>query len=217
MQTRQSSERMVGQRLRQARRVRGLSQKELSGRLKIHRNSLARYERGERGIEVELLERMATELSVSLHWLVTGEGEMDAAPRVLSSEHVPVEFVPVLGSVPAGFPRYSSEVILKYLPMSASIARHPRVFALIVHGDSMHPRLSDGDYVIVYPDPSPPNRAIVVALIDGETTIKELKITSQGDRAVYVLVPANPDYPPHLLGERDRIIGRVVAVQKMLE
>jgi len=207
---------MVGRRLRQARRARGLNQEELSRRLRIHRNSLARYERGERGIEVELLERIAAELDVSVHWLVTGEGEMQAVPHA-PTERAPVEFVPVLGSVPAGFPRYSSEVVLKYLPVSAAIARHPQVFALIVHGDSMHPRLSDGDYVIVYPDPSPPNRAIVVALLDGETTIKELQITRQGRKTLHLLVPANPDYAPHVLGEGDRIIGRVVAVQKMLE
>lgn len=217
MKAEQTSDKLVGQRVRAARRARGLNQEELSRRLGIHRNSLVRYERGERGIDVELLVRIARELEISLHWLVTGEGEMDEAPQVPESERLPVRWIPVLGQVPAGFPSYTAEVILEYLPVPAATARHPQTFALVVQGDSMGPRLADGDRVIVCPDPSPPNRAIVVAIVDGETTIKELKITRQGRKSVHILVPANPDYPPHVLTEQDRIIGRVVAVQKMLE
>lgn len=213
----QTSDKMVGQRIRAARRARERNQKELSARLGIHRNSLVRYERGERGIDVELLVRIARELGVSLHWLVTGEGEMERTPEVPESDRLPVRWIPVLGQVPAGFPHYTAEVILEYLPVPAATARHPQTFALIIHGDSMEPRLAEGDRVIVCPDPSPPNRAVVVALIDGETTIKELKITQQGEKIVHILVPANHDYPPHVLTEGDRIIGRVVAVQKMLE
>ncbi|MBN2381195.1 LexA family transcriptional regulator [candidate division WOR-3 bacterium] len=213
----QSSDELVGQRIRAARRERGLNQDELSLKLGIHRNSLVRYERGERRIDVNLLYRIAEALEVSLHWLVTGEGEMEKLPDVPDSERLPVRWIPVLGSVPAGFPRYSNEVVLEYMPVQEASARHIQTFALIVHGDSMEPRLSEGDRVIVCPDPSPPNRAIVVALIDGETTIKELKINNQKDVSVHILVPANPNYPPHILGGSDRIIGRVVAVQKMLE
>jgi repressor LexA len=217
MKAEQTSDRLVGQRVRAARRARGLNQEELSGRLGIHRNSLVRYERGERGIEVELLVRIARELEISLHWLVTGEGEMEEAPQVPESERLPVRWIPVLGQVPAGFPTYTAEVVLEYLPVPAATARHPQTFALIVRGDSMAPRLAEGDRVIVCPDPSPASRAIVVAIVDGDTTIKELKITHQGRKSVHILVPANPEYPPHVLTLEDRIIGRVVAVQKMLE
>ncbi|MBD3287042.1 helix-turn-helix domain-containing protein [candidate division WOR-3 bacterium] len=208
---------LIGQRIRAARKERGLNQEELSLRLGIHRNSLVRYERGERGIDVDLLTRLADALEVSFHWLVTGEGEMERLPDIPESERERVRWIPLLGSVPAGFPRYSSEVVLEYMPVHAASARHPQTFALIVQGDSMEPRLSEGDRVIVQPDPSPPNRAIVVALIDGETTIKELKVTVQGQLSTHILVPVNGDYPPHILGAGDRIIGRVVAVQKMLE
>jgi len=207
----------LGQRIRTARRERGLNQDELSRSLEIHRNSLVRYERGERGIDVDLLVKIADALQVSFHWLVTGEGEMARLPDVPESERLPVRWIPVLGSVPAGFPRYTTEIVLEYMPVQTASARHPQTFALIVQGDSMEPRLSEGDRVIVFPDPSPPNRAIVVALIDGETTIKELKIIARDARSVHILVPANPEYPPHVMGETDRIIGRVIAVQKMLE
>lgn len=213
----QSKDKFVGQRVRLARRDKNLNQEELAERIGIHRNSLVRYERGERGIDVALLVRISEVLGVSLHWLVTGEGEMHAYPDVPESEKLPVRFIPVLGHVPAGFPRYTPEVVLEYLPVPATTARHPQTFALVVHGDSMEPRLTEGDRIIVCPDPSPPNRALVVVLIDGETTVKEFKIARQGRNTVHLLVPANPEYQPQVLGERDRIIGRVIAVQKMLE
>jgi len=211
------ADKLVGQRIRQARRARELNQEQLSVRLGIHRNSLVRYERGERGIDVELLLKIARDLKISLHWLVTGEGNMDALPDVPESERLPVRWIPVLGEVPAGFPRYTEELVLEHLPVPAATARHPQTFALIVHGDSMEPRLSEGDRVIVCPDPAPANRAIVVALIDGETTIKELKITNRADKQIHILSPANPDYSPHILAGDDRIIGRIVAVQKILD
>jgi repressor LexA len=217
MFTDQNSDKIVGQRIREARKARSLNQQELSDMLKIHRNSLVRYERGERSVDVELLVRIAKVLGISLQWLLTGEGEMQATPDVPESEKLPVRFIPVLGQVPAGFPRYTPEVVLEYLPVPSTTAKHPQTFALIVQGDSMEPRLSQGDRVIVCPDITPQNRAIVVALVDGETTIKELKITKQGNREIYMLVPANPDYSPYVLGLHDRIIGRIVAVQKMLE
>jgi repressor LexA len=217
MRREQTSDKLVGQRIRTARRAHKLNQEELSARLGVHRNSLVRYERGERGIDVELLVKIASELKVGLHGLVTGEGEMTQPPDVPEADRLPVRWIPVLGQVPAGFPQYTNEVVLGHLPVPAATAKHPQTFALIVHGDSMEPRLSDGDRVIICPDTEPANRAIVVALIDGETTIKELKITSQGRKNIHILTPANSEYPPHVMGEPDRIIGRVVAVQKMLE
>lgn len=62
------------QRLREARKARGMTQAELARTLEIHEVELARYERGRFKPRQERAERLAQALSVSPAWLVFGEG-----------------------------------------------------------------------------------------------------------------------------------------------
>lgn len=64
----------LGDRLRL---VRGqLSQDEFATRFGVHKNTIGKYERGERHPDSEYLLAIRTKFSVDLDWLVTGEGEM---------------------------------------------------------------------------------------------------------------------------------------------
>jgi len=64
----------LGERLRQVRSQ--LSQDEFATRLGVHKNTIGKYERGERQPEAEILSRLRSELGVDVNWLLTGEGEM---------------------------------------------------------------------------------------------------------------------------------------------
>jgi len=59
-----------GQKLRQLRTARGLSQEELAFRARLHRTYVSSAERGERNVSLVNLERLASALSVSLRDLV---------------------------------------------------------------------------------------------------------------------------------------------------
>jgi len=59
------------------RMVRGaLSQEEFAAQLAVHKNTIGKYERGERQPEAEVLARLRSELGVDVNWLLTGEGAM---------------------------------------------------------------------------------------------------------------------------------------------
>jgi repressor LexA len=120
--------------------------------------------------------------------------------------------IPVLGKVAAGLPLLAEENRESTMVVDPSMARGGRsLFALIVKGDSMvNAHILPGDKVIVQQTSHASPGEIVVAMIEGEATVKTFRKNS----SKVVLEPANPKYQPIVVGpEKDfRIIGKVVGV-----
>ena len=120
--------------------------------------------------------------------------------------------IPVLGKVAAGLPLLAEENREGNLVVDPSLARGGRnLFALTVRGDSMvNAHILPGDKVIVQQTTHASPGEIVVALVEGEATVKTFR--KPGSKVV--LEPANPKYSPIVVGEdKDfRIIGKVVGV-----
>jgi len=121
--------------------------------------------------------------------------------------------VPVVGSVAAGYPILADENIIDTLMVESSIANKDRCFALTVEGRSMTKAgIHDGDLVIVRQQPLAETGDIVVALVDGEATVKRLFISEQ----TIELRPENSRHKPIAVGpDVDlRILGKVVGVRR---
>ncbi len=120
-------------------------------------------------------------------------------------------YLPLVGEVPAGPLRYASEEVEEWLPVPARWGGRGR-FLLRVKGDSMvGDGIKDGDLVVVDPSPEAEDGEVVVALVDGEATVKRFR---RRGRAVE-LVPSNPAYPVLRVerGEAEvRLAGKVVAL-----
>lgn len=63
----------VGERMRQQRKIKGLTQKELAEKVNLSTMSIRRYEGGERIITEDILQRIAENLGCDLYWLLWGE------------------------------------------------------------------------------------------------------------------------------------------------
>lgn len=118
--------------------------------------------------------------------------------------------IPLLGRVPAGRPILAEENIEEMLDLSIDYFRaRDKVFALRVTGDSMEGAgILDGDLVIVKKQPSAVNRDVVVALVNGEATVKRY-VEKSGRK---ILMPENPNYEPIPLGAQSSLIGKVIGV-----
>jgi repressor LexA len=104
--------------------------------------------------------------------------------------------VPVLGRVPAGPPREAVEEAGEELLLDPLLAGGEEVYALRVKGDSMTGAgIRDGDYVLVRPQEGAEDGEIVVAVVEGEATIKRLRRAEGGIR----LDAENPAFPPLFL------------------
>jgi repressor LexA len=125
----------------------------------------------------------------------------------------PLATVPLLGRVAAGLPVLSPENHEGELAVDISLfsLRSPHnLFALKVKGESMiDAHIVDGDTVIVRVQSTAQSGDIVVALVNGEATVKRLFVEKSRVR----LQPENSSMKPLILDRGDfRIIGRVVGV-----
>ena len=116
--------------------------------------------------------------------------------------------LPALGLVPAGRPNEAMQVNEDGWDLPVELVGNGELFLLRVHGDSMiDAAIVDGDWVAVRQQQDAENGEIVVAMIDGDATVKTLR---RADGRVS-LIPQNPVYPP-IPAERAEIRGKVVAV-----
>ena len=112
--------------------------------------------------------------------------------------------------VPAGFPSPADDHMEDAIDLNEHLVQHPAAtFFVRVHGDSMTGAgIHDGDLLVIDRALEPKPGTIVVAVINGELTVKRLKI--EGERIW--LMPENPAYPPLEVSEgMDLVIWGVVA------
>lgn len=121
--------------------------------------------------------------------------------------------IPVLGSVAAGTPIFAEENYIGSEEISEELASTGEFFGLRIHGDSMSPRISDGDIVIVRQQDDAESGDIVIVLINGDSaTCKKLMKYTDG----ISLLSFNPAYEPMTFTNKEiedkpvRIIGKVV-------
>jgi repressor LexA len=131
----------------------------------------------------------------------------------LPNQEPGIREVPVLGRIAAGAPLLSEENREGSLPLSAAWlgGRGDEVFGLRVRGESMvQAHIVEGDLVLVRRQDHAEPGEIVVALVDGEATVKRL--LRDGDAVV--LKPEHPTMAPIVVTpEQDlRILGKVVGV-----
>ena len=128
----------------------------------------------------------------------------------------PNTVIPVLGKVVAGIPLDAIEDIIDYEEIPLSMAKSGEFFALQIKGDSMEPKFSEGDVVIVRKQDDVDSGSIAIILVNGnEATIKRVKKFDGGIN----LVPTNPAYDVLTYTNEQienlpvRIIGKVVELR----
>ncbi len=127
--------------------------------------------------------------------------------------------VPVLGRISAGAPLLSEEHVDRMIQIDPKTlpARigGQKLFALEVQGESMRDLgILDGDVIIARQSQEASIGDIVVAMVDGETTVKSLYLKGRQ----WELRPANPEYKSRYVPlDRLSVQGVVVALQRVFK
>lgn len=103
-------------------------------------------------------------------------------------------WLPLVGDcVHAGFPSPAEDFAAKRIDLTAELITHPQATFLVrVSGDSMiEAGISDGDVLVVDRALKPEHGNVVVAVVDGEFTVKSL----HQRYGKFKLRAANPTYP----------------------
>lgn len=119
--------------------------------------------------------------------------------------------LPMYSSVSAGPATAEEEILLDHVDLNDYLIQKPDSTVLIgVRGDSMiDSGIHEGDKVIVDKNAKPQIGNIVVAIVDGDYTVKHLDSTKSGK---LFLQPANSNYQPIVPQNELVIFGKVVGV-----
>ena len=149
-------------------------------------------------------------------WRLADKGYIDKmnlktrAMKLTTSE--PTISVPIVGKVAAGEPILATQNIEDYFAIGESFfsknALQNDNFILKVQGESMiQAGINDGDYIIVSKQSTARNGQIVVAMIDGNATVK----TFYREKDYIRLQPENDTMEPIIVKSAD-IVGKVVGL-----
>ncbi|MBT1075876.1 transcriptional repressor LexA [Geobacter grbiciae] len=135
---------------------------------------------------------------------------------ILAGRTAQTASIPVAGVVRAGLPQPSIEDIEDRLALDCSLVKGGTFF-LRVRGDSMaNAAIMDGDLALVRPQATSENRDIVVAMVDGEATLKRFY---RGEDHI-CLQPENTAMEPIIVrnGEGEvAIVGKAVGICRPLD
>lgn len=203
----------TGERIKEARKMRGMTQTELAEKIGMKFSAIHKYENGlVVNLKRETIAALANALEVSPAWLMC----MDDTPS-LPSNIIPMPVmrkVPLVGSIACGTPILAEE----NLDGDVEAPDHVRAdFALRCKGDSMiNARIFDGDIVYIRQQESVEHGEIAAVLIGDEATLKRVYMY---DNCIS-LEAENPQYKPMVYRGEEmnniRILGKAVAFTSMI-
>ena len=198
--------------LKQCRKKQGVSQAELAAKLGVTQQAVGKWESGKSSPDPSTVARIAELLNTTADYLL-------GLYRPVSSTSAPEErffgsysesLIPVIGTVKAGYGALAFEE--DYGQEYARVKDPANYFYLVVRGDSMEPRIQDGDLALVHRQDTLENGDLGVLIYgdEGEGTLK--RYIQRGN--CVVLQPFNPAYNELVIKGEDlnrlHIAGRVV-------
>lgn len=202
----------MNEKIRYLRKLNGLTLEDVGSAVGVGKSTVRKWENGD--IENMRRDKIAS-LAAALHttpaYLMGWEEDESTATSSPNAVKIPV-----LGKVAAGIPISAVENIIDYEEIPSSLAASGEFVALQIKGQSMEPRIYEGDIVIVRVQPTAETGDLAVVIVNGdEATVKKIKILPEG----ILLQPFNPTYQPFFYSKTDienkpvRIFGKVVELR----
>ncbi len=197
----------IGKKIKEKRKAIGMTQEELAAKLGYkNKSSIAKIETGTNDIVQSKVVAFAKVLDTTVAYLMG----WDNSPAKKGVR------INVLGRVAAGIPIDAIEDIIDTEEISKELAQTGEFFGLQIYGNSMEPRICDGDVVIVRQQNDAESGDIVIATVNGdEATCKRLRKYRDGIE----LVSNNPSYDPMFFSNKEilskpvKIIGKVIELR----
>lgn len=196
------------QRLRAGLDARQMTQAELSSRSKISKSSISHYLKGDWEGKQDAVYSIAQVLNVSEAWLMGYDVPMHAEHATPSQpaqkatippgfEPMPeMDMVPLVGRIACGTPITAEQNVERIVCVPS---KWRSTFTLTCKGDSMEPRIHDGDLVAIRKQPEVENGEIAAVRIGEEATLKHVYLHEN----FIELRPENPAFNSIILSRED--------------
>lgn len=199
---------MFAKRLNEMLEKRHMSAADLARIINVSEASISQYRKGLYEPKQRRLDAIAKALHTTPSYLMGMDGEPTDKKKGVK--------IAVLGKVAAGIPIEAIEDILDYEEITEEMARTGEFFALQIKGDSMSPRILDGDVVIVRKQSYCESGKTAIVMVNGEDAT--CKRVLQNDNGI-TLMPLNPTHMPTFYTNEQieslpvTIIGQVVELR----
>lgn len=193
----------VGDRIRQVRQEQDVTQQELADYIGVSKQAVYKYENNiVTNIPTDKVDAIAKRLKVSPAYLMGWEEQ--PTPKPTSPAPIPPGFqpmpamdtVPLVGRIACGTPITAEQNVEC---MVCVPSKWHSTFTLTCKGDSMEPRIHDGDLVAIRSQPEVENGEIAAVRIDGEATLKHVYLHD----SFIELRPENPAFNSIILSRED--------------
>ena len=188
--------------LKLIRTQKGYSQQQLANKVGVSRSTVAMWETNSSQPDNDMLRKLSSVLDCS-------------ADQLLGIETTGKYKIPVYGAVAAGIPIEAIEDIVDWEEIDEATFKKG-VIALKIKGNSMEPRICDGDVVIVQRQTYIDDGQIAVVMVNGnDATCKKVKHSPAG----MTLISLNPAYEPMFYSKDDvinlpvKILGKVIELR----
>lgn len=199
-----------GDRVKRLRNAKGFTQEELARKAGYKdRSSVAKIEAGERNPSQSIVSSLAKALGTTPARLMGWEEE---SVTVMPNESV--RMIPMYESVSAGFGAYADDYITGYMPIYISNNEEAEnTMCVKVTGNSMYPKIEDGDHIQVLKQDWCEDGQIAVVLIDGEdAVVKKVEY----DNNSTTLISINPEYEPRVFKGAEQEDLRILGVVRKI-
>ena len=206
----------VGDNIKNRRKEIGMNAESLAEKVGVSPSTIYRYENGDiEKLDSAKLVPIADVLGVSVAYLLGWSEKRDASDLIAKLPVSNLTRVAVIGAVrcgPGGLAYHDIEG-----SELADVANPGEYFYLRATGNSMEPRIYEGDYVLVHIQEDVESGELAVVVIDGEEgTLK--KVIKKGDAVI--LQAFNPEYPPRIFTGSEInqlcIVGKVVQLMRKM-
>ena len=159
-------------RIRELRISAGLSQDELAKKTGYNdMSSIAKIEAGKVDLTQSKLVAFADALNTTPGYLMGWEPD-SKSPIPAGFQPLPKQDrIPRVGQIACGTPILAEENVEAYDEVPSDWHAN---FTLLCQGDSMEPKIKDGDVVAIHSQPMVENGEVAAVLIDGEATLKRV-------------------------------------------
>lgn len=193
------------------------TQQDLTNFLGLEKSTFSAWKSGKSKSYKKYIDKIAEYLNVSTDYLLNDLSSITSN----ISEVIPdskIYQIPVYESVSAGFGAYASDCVIDIIPI---VIDNPHdaadTIAIRVSGDSMYPKIEDGDIIVVRKQDSVDSGDVAVMLLDGyEGLVKKVIY----DETWIELHSFNPMYPVRRFDDEEvlrlRVVGKVLKIVKTL-
>lgn len=204
----------IGEKINRLRTDKGLTLEELGQLVGVGKSTVRKWENGMiANMKRDKILKIAKALDTTPAYLM---GWKEPTAEHTTSSAVKIN---VLGRVAAGIPLEAVEEIIDTEEISSDLSKTGEFFGLKIRGDSMEPRICDGDVVIVRKQDDADSGDIVIALVNGyDATCKRLRRYRDGIE----LISNNVSYDPMFYSNDEivslpvKIIGKVIELRGKL-